>query len=184
MWRALKNRVPGFHSQNEVWDLGIRIFQSSLNVQSRLRMTDLHHFPGHYPNVYFITLLGAGSATLPPLPAHSSQQIMNPKRGTWALCWSCIFPKSRMFAPWPSWMYAILTPISFLFCYLLLQPTYLYPSLLDSQLHPCLLPQLLLSVGSQKWSLLFPCQFHNIFHDLLHVNWFPFPLHQWACRIH
>lgn len=104
MWKALKNRVPGFHSQNEVWDLGIRIFQSSFNIQSRLRTTDLHHFPGQHPNVYFITLLGTESVTLPPLPAHSSQQIMSPKIGTWALYRSCIFPKSRMFAPWLSWM--------------------------------------------------------------------------------
>lgn len=52
----------------------------------------------------FITLLGTESVTLPPLPAHSSQQIMSPKIGTWALYRSCIFPKSRMLAPWLSWM--------------------------------------------------------------------------------
>lgn len=113
MWRALNNRVPGFYSQKEVWDLGIRVFQSSFNVQSRLRTTDLHHFPGHHPNVYFITLLGADSVTLPPLPAHSSQPIMNPKRGTWARCWSCIFPKPRMFLldvcySYPNFLYLLL----------------------------------------------------------------------------
>lgn len=58
-WRALRNMMPGSHSQSRVGDLGIRIFQSSpgnSHVQPGLRTTVLHHSPGHHSIFYFTAL--------------------------------------------------------------------------------------------------------------------------------